>query len=88
MAGRPRIDWSRPVSDDEAHHRAGGRRAINARRRFAAAQRRVQVVGLIAEHGFDWGTQAEIARRLGVHRSTIGRDVRRLFRPLEAEEEL
>jgi IS30 family transposase len=29
--------------------------------------------------GFRWGYQTEIARQLGVSRSTICRDVRRLF---------
>jgi hypothetical protein len=50
--------------------RAGGRRRYNAERKRAQAQRRRIVASLIDDE-----YQADIARLLGVHRSTICRDV-------------
>jgi DNA invertase Pin-like site-specific DNA recombinase len=51
----------------------GGRRRINSRRRDRAVNRRYRLL-------FTWGrnphmTKADLARLLGVHRSTIGRDI-------------
>lgn len=65
------IDWSAPVSHGEMAHRAGGRRRYNAVRQVRAMMRRVKVSELLLQ-GL---SQAQIARRLGVHRCTISRDV-------------
>ncbi len=82
---KPGNAWNGPVSGNEANRRAGGRRAINTRRQFLAIERRVEVARLLDDLGFGWGAQAEIARILGVHRSTVSRDMRRLVEPLEPE---
>jgi hypothetical protein len=50
--------------------RAGGRRRYNAERKRAQAARRIIVAGLLPDE-----YQADIARLLGVSRSTICRDV-------------
>ncbi len=55
--------------------RAGGRRAFNALRQREAEIRRIRVAMLLLEVGFLRGSVSEIARRLGVHRSTVCRDV-------------
>jgi DNA invertase Pin-like site-specific DNA recombinase len=78
-------NWSVLVPDAVAHARAGGRRAHNARRQFLAARRRAEVVRLIAVRGLEYGTQTEIARALGVHRSTICRDLREVFGHMKPE---
>lgn len=62
--------WSIPVTKDEAYKRAGGRRRYNTWRQRQANHRRHTVIDL-AMKGHK---KAEIARALGVHRSTIGRD--------------
>lgn len=64
------------TNDHHAVHRfIGGRRHYNAVRQFRASFRRRRVAELLlAEH-----SQADIARMLGVHRSTICRDVAYLF---------
>jgi hypothetical protein len=59
---------------DAIYRFCGGRARYNAQRRGKAEWRRVQVARLLlAGHG-----QAEIARQLGVNRSTISRDVQKL----------
>jgi hypothetical protein len=53
-----------------------GRRRYNAVRQFQAAYRQAEVVRLLRKYGlFTRGTQARIARELGVSRATICRDV-------------
>jgi hypothetical protein len=75
------MDWSAPVSDDVAARRAGGRRRYNARRAFFAVFRQARVAKLLCKAPpLAHGAQAMIARALGVHRSTITRDVQRLYR--------
>lgn len=64
-------EWSNPVPDIVAYRRASGRRHYNAVRQFRAQLRRL----LVAQMLLDLLPQAEIARRLNVHRSTITRDV-------------
>ncbi len=70
-----RVQWSERVSDTEAARRAGGRRRYNAVRQFRAVLRRRKVARLYLEFGGGYGCQAEIARRLGVHPSTVSRDL-------------
>jgi hypothetical protein len=65
------IDWPTRVSDDEAARRATGRRQYNARRTTAAWERR----RIVAYHLLCGARQSDVARLLGVHRSTICRDL-------------
>ena len=51
--------------------RAGGRRRYNLERQNAAEFRRKTIPVLFIKHGL---SQSQIARRLGVHRSTVSRD--------------
>ena len=70
------------LSQDAIERRASGRRHYNSVRHFRAAARRQQVAELLAA-----GTtsRVQIARRLGVHASTVSRDVaaRLCGRPFE-----
>lgn len=66
-----RQQWKSPLSKLQAYKRAGGRRRINARRSNLAGQRRLKLIELV-KVGLP---NAEIARRLAVHRSTITRDL-------------
>lgn len=72
--------WSAPINSDEAWKRAGGRRAYNARRTFAAEHRRAEVAKLLATFGVAKGVQAMIASKLGVSEPTISKDVKALLR--------
>ena len=63
---------------DAMCRRAGGRRGYNRLRQFLANYRLTKVVELLRETGFRRGYQTIIANALGVHRSTICRDLRRL----------
>ncbi len=74
--------WSTFTSTSEVRRRAGGRTKYNAVRTFKADMRRVEVEKRFAEYGFVRGAQARIARELKVHRSTVSRDVRRLWAPV------
>ena len=76
--------WSAPTTAEVAHRRAGGRRAHNLRRQFAAARRRVEVVRLLGEYGLGPGVRARVARELKVHPATITRDLALVLRPREA----
>ncbi len=73
--------WSKWTDFETVKKRAGGRRHYNDLRRIYAKLRRNEVALLFAQ-GFE---QAEIARRLGVHRSTVGRDVKSFFEILHEE---
>ena len=79
--------WSVPTTTQEVVRRAAGRRTYNARRQFDAAARRIEVLKMLRQYGLSRGTQAKIARTLGVHPSTIARDVRILFGPVAPEAE-
>jgi hypothetical protein len=86
------MGWSEPVSDDLAARRAGGRRRYNARRAILARFRQARVMELLcAAPPLAHGTQARIARELGVHRSTVSRDIRQVYklwqRPLTRREQ-
>ena len=64
-------DWGAWVPADVAYRRAGGRRHYNAWRQFMAIMRRRKVGKMLLAGK----KQVDIARALGVHRSTISRDV-------------
>jgi hypothetical protein len=74
------INWQARVSDDEAYHRAGGRKRWNSLRTFLADQRRRQLLELVLElGGLERGAQSRIAEALGVHRSVISKDLKRIL---------
>jgi hypothetical protein len=73
--------WSAPTTNDEVHRRVSGRRLYNSVRHAQAMVRAGEVIRLLNERGFGRGVQAQIARDLGVHRSTISRDVMRALSP-------
>lgn len=65
-------------------HRAGGRRRYNAWRRCLTEDRRSRLINLMMREKLcwsEWGVQAALARRFGVHRSTIGRDINAMLFP-------
>lgn len=68
-----------PKSAEEAYRRAGGRRHYHARRRREAEERRARVAELVIQWGWVQGTQARIARELGVSEATISRDMRKIY---------
>jgi IS30 family transposase len=76
--------WSDPTDPRNAARRAGGRRRYNATRQFLAAERRLKVARLVHEYGNDWGVRARIAQELGVHRSTVTRDIQAIREGLYA----
>src|SRR5947209_2532983 len=59
--------------------RAGGRRHYNDHRKIMAVFRRLKILRLAGTRMFDHGVCAELARKLGVHRSTVWRDIRFLL---------
>jgi hypothetical protein len=75
-------EWSKTIDNSAAYRRAGGRRHYNAWRRFIQARRRAEVARLLTCKGalFRRGIQTELARELGVSRTTICRDVAYLLR--------
>lgn len=76
----PTFDWSLSVSAEETIRRAGGRRRYNRWRRDCALYRQVQVFRLLREYGGEHGSITRIARQLGVHPSTVSRDVSSVLR--------
>lgn len=65
------MDWKRHTDLADVCRRASGRRHYNAVRQFQAKKRQRDVARLLnAGH-----SQSAIARALGVHRSTISRDI-------------
>lgn len=73
------LDWRAPVTSDEAARRAAGRRLYNARRTEEMLLRRREVVEMLRFNGHGWGSQAQMARALGVSEATISRDVKAIF---------
>jgi hypothetical protein len=71
-----RAQWRQPTSWAEVKRRAVGRSQYNAVRRFRAQLRRREVLQLLHRWGWGPGVQSPIARHLGVHKSTICRDLR------------
>jgi hypothetical protein len=66
----------RLLSQDEIARRASGRRHYTSVRQFKAVHRRGQVATLLAA---GVSSRADIAGRLGVHPSTISRDIAALL---------
>jgi hypothetical protein len=74
-------NWSFPTSNSEAYRRAGGRRHYNHWRQTLALIRRTKVSRLLRRYPlFQRGTVTGIARELGVHPSTICRDIKALLK--------
>jgi len=70
------MSWSARTDFDIVCKRAAGRRRYNAERRAEARERYIQVVNaFMPPDGRKRGSQAQLARTLGVHRSTICRDI-------------
>lgn len=74
--------WSHPTDWDTVCRRASGRRSYNAIRQIQALVRRRRLVDLLVSQRAmltAHGVQAKLARTLGVHRSTICRDIAALL---------
>jgi hypothetical protein len=70
------------VTDDEAARRAAGRRHYNSVRKFRREIRRAELVAYAREVGLDvtrHGAGVLLARRFGVSRATISRDLHAIF---------
>jgi hypothetical protein len=76
--------WSEPVSWDEVCRRNRGRARHNSMRRLRARLRQREVLQLLARWGWKPGVQSLIAAHLGVHRSTVCRDLQAIM-PLYRE---
>jgi hypothetical protein len=70
-------NWTKRVAQDEAHRRAGGRRAYNAGRQLEAAIRRQTLLELLAKESdpFKRGIQTRLAKALKVSVATVCRDI-------------
>jgi hypothetical protein len=85
-----RDEWYADTSWATVVRRAAGRARYNQERQIDAAIRRIKIEKFIAEYHadggriFDWGLQSELAKRLGVHRSTICRDFPKIMSSLAA----
>jgi hypothetical protein len=75
--------WSTPTDFETVCRRAAGRRRYHAKRQ-AEARKRFKVVLAVTfpPEGHKRGIQSQLARALGVHRSTICRDVAKWKRTL------
>lgn len=75
--------WSTPTDFETVCRRAAGRRRYHAKRQ-AEARKRFKIVLAVTfpPEGHKRGTQAQLARELGVSRSTISRDVAKWKRTL------
>jgi DNA-directed RNA polymerase specialized sigma24 family protein len=69
---------------EEVKKRAAGRQKYNALQQLRAAVRRREVLTLLGELGWTYGSQAAIARQLGVSEATISRDLAKIL-PLMQE---
>jgi predicted DNA-binding transcriptional regulator YafY len=70
------MNWSAPTDFALVCKRAAGRRRYNAKRRAEARERyKIVVEAIMPTNGRKRGSQAQLARALGVSRSTICRDV-------------
>jgi hypothetical protein len=68
--------WTKLTTHDEAIRRAGGRNRYNSVRKLNALLRMVEINRLVDEYGMGHGVRQRIADELGVHRSTISRQLR------------
>ena len=73
-----RSDWSKPISAEQAHRRAGGRARYNLQRELAATKRRQWLANTLGGKRPRRGELADWARRCGVSKATICRDLQRL----------
>jgi len=75
---------------EEICRRAGGRRHYSAVRKFRAEYRRAHLIFTTADELglsiFRHGTAAAVARKLGLHRSTVSRDLQRMIREASAQQ--
>lgn len=70
------MNWTEQMDFDLVCKRAAGRRRYNAKRHAEARERyKLVVEAIMPPDGRKRGSQAQLARALGVHRSTICRDV-------------
>jgi len=69
------VSFFKGMPTSEVFAVCGGRRKFNSVRRLRATLRRRDVAALL----FRRWTQADIARRLRVHPSTVSRDVKQIF---------
>jgi hypothetical protein len=74
-----RAQWRQPTSWAEVTRRAVGRYKYNAVRHFQAQLRRREVLQLLHRWGWGPGVQSQIAVHLGVHKSTICRDMQQIM---------
>ena len=76
-------NWSDPVPCQTVCRRANGRRHYNALRQFQALIRRHALLELLASGRYgslgDHGVQTRLAAVLGVHRTTVCRDIQVLL---------
>jgi hypothetical protein len=78
--------WPAYTNFEVVRRRSGGRNRYHALRRFWREERRCAVMRLLGRYGWDsYGVLSRIARKLGVHRSTITRDVQALLRDCETQ---
>jgi hypothetical protein len=84
------MNWSELTDFDLVCKRAAGRRRYNAQRQAEARERfKVVIAAILPPEGHKRGTQAQLARTLGVHPSTICQDVKKWKRTLiEVAEQL
>jgi methylphosphotriester-DNA--protein-cysteine methyltransferase len=76
-------NWSAPTDFDLVCKRAAGRRRYNAERQAEAQERfKLVLAAILPPEGRKRGTQEQLARALGVHPSTISRDVKKWKRTL------
>jgi hypothetical protein len=77
------MNWSAPTNFDLVCKRAAGRRRYNAQRQAEARERfKIVIEAILPPESRKRGTQAQLARALGVHPSTICRDVKKWKRTL------
>lgn len=77
--------WHRPAPLAIVHRRASGRRAYNSLRQDQASIRRIDICRYLVDNRLllTNGMQTRLARRFGVSKSTISRDIREIHRLLE-----
>lgn len=77
------VNWSAPADFDLVCKRAAGRRRYNAKRQAEARERfKIVLAAIFPPEGRQRGTQAQLARTLGVHPAMICRDVKKWKRTL------